>query len=55
MEIRSSTRLGGTLQLSVGYLKEKQLLEVSVIQGKNLSGKGKHSGIVTNRKNKYIK
>jgi len=31
----------GTLHISVGYLDNKQVLEVSVMQARNLPGKGK--------------
>ena len=38
----------GTLQLSVGYLLDKQVLEVSVIQAKDLPGKSKQKSHVVN-------
>ena len=41
IEIGASLRQG-TLHMSVGYLIDKGVIEVSIIQAKNLPGKGTH-------------
>ena len=38
-DIMASNTAGGLLQISVGYLLDKAVVEVSVIQAKNLPGK----------------